>query len=224
MAVLQTDAIEERSEHFFGFEKFTRNLARRSRMTAIISVNFAHRFGDFSELAKTEESTLLAVDLAETGLLRDYRTSGGKIAGAAIAEPSGVQSNVLILGDGELGFRSANVIAVVPVIDAQVVRGAKAPTGLRKLYSRLLVFNICGQFKDLPGYSWRINETRELTRFAPQIIDCRLDTLVAFYLFDTWISLDIVNAIARQKIVVEFLLATEIHNCIGRFIELTNFS
>src|SRR5213076_3254484 len=93
MAVLQTGAIEERSEHFFGFEKFTRNLARRSRMTAIISVNFAHRFGDFRELAKTEESTLLAVDLAETGLLRDYRTSGGKIAGAAIAEPSGVQSN-----------------------------------------------------------------------------------------------------------------------------------
>ena len=74
MAVLQTGAIEERSEHFFGFEKFTRNLARRSRMTAIIAVNFAHRFGDFRELAKTEESTLLAVDLGETGLLRNYRT------------------------------------------------------------------------------------------------------------------------------------------------------
>jgi len=52
MAVLQTGAIEERSEHFVGFEKFTRNFARRSRMTAIISVNFAHRFGDFRELAK----------------------------------------------------------------------------------------------------------------------------------------------------------------------------
>src|SRR6266550_7818835 len=169
IAVLQTGAIEERSEHFFGFEKFTRNLARRSRMTAIISVNFAHRFGDFRELAKTEESTLLAVDLAETGLLRDYRTSGGKIAGAAIAKPSGVQSNVLILGDGELGFGSANVIAIIPVIDAQIVRGAKAPTGLRKLCSRLLVLNICGQLKCFPGYSRGINETHELTRFAPKI-------------------------------------------------------
>src|SRR5438045_5818140 len=163
MAVLQTGAIEERSEHFLGFEKFTRNRARRSRVTAIISVNFAHRFGDFRELAKPEESTLLAVDLGETGLLRDYRTSGGEIAGAAIAEPSGVQSNVLILGDGELGFGSANVIAIIPVIDAQIVRGAKAPTGLRKLCSRLLVLNICGQLKYFPGYSHGINQTQELT-------------------------------------------------------------
>src|SRR5438477_11103024 len=136
-------------------------------MTAIIAVNFANRLSDFRELAKTEQSGLLAVEFGETRLLRDHRPSGCQIAGAAIAEPSGVQSNVLILGDGELGFRSANVIAVIPVIDAQVVRGAKAPTGLRKLCSRLLVFNICGQFKCLPGYSWSINETRELTRFAP---------------------------------------------------------
>src|SRR4029077_7686220 len=169
MAVLQTGAIEERSEHVFGFEKLTRNLARRSRMTAIISVNFAHRFGDFRELAKTEESTLLAVDLGETGLLRNYRTSGGKIAGAAIAEPSGVQSNVLILGDGELSFGSANVIAIIPVIDAQIVWGAKAPTSLRKLCSRLLLLNICGQLKCFPGYFRGVNETHELTRFAPQI-------------------------------------------------------
>src|SRR5947207_3530502 len=97
MAVLQTGAIEERSEHFFGFEKFTRNLARRSRVTAIISVNFAHRFGDFRELEKTEESTLLAVDLAETGHLRNYRTSGGEIASSAIAETYVGQPNDIIL-------------------------------------------------------------------------------------------------------------------------------
>ena len=164
---LKADATEQRTEHFFGFEKFPRNLARRSRMTAIIAVNFPHRFGNFRKLAKTEESTLLAVDLGETGFLRDYRTSGGKIAGAAIAEPSGVQSNVLILRDRELGLGSTNIIAIIPVIDAQIVRGPKAPTGLRKLYSGLLVLNICGQLKRFTGYFRGINETHELTRFAP---------------------------------------------------------
>src|SRR5438045_8801543 len=93
IAVLQIGAIKQRSEHFFGFDKFTRNLARRSRMTAIISVYFAHRFGDFRELAKTEEYTLLAVDLAETGLLCYYLTSAGKLEAASMADPSRVTSN-----------------------------------------------------------------------------------------------------------------------------------
>ena len=58
---------------------------------------------------------------------------------------------------------------------------------------------------------------------SPQIIDCGLDTLVNLYLFNTWIALDIKNAIARQQIVVEFLRATDILNRIGRFIMLANF-
>ena len=59
---------------------------------------------------------------------------------------------------------------------------------------------------------------------SPQIIDCRLNSLIDLDLFNTWIALDIKNAIARQQIVVEFLRAADVQNGIGRFIKLTNFS
>src|SRR5207249_7129069 len=62
-----------------------------------------------------------------------------------------------------------NVVPIVPVFHTQIVRGAETPACLGKLCSRLLVFNICGQFKRLPGYFRSINETNELPRFAPQI-------------------------------------------------------
>src|SRR5438477_7041091 len=89
-AVLQTGTIEQRSKHLFGFEKFPRNLARHARVMAIIGINFADRFGDFGELTKAEEATLLAVDFCEAGFLRDHGPSGGQITSAAITEPAGV--------------------------------------------------------------------------------------------------------------------------------------
>src|SRR5947207_15323240 len=90
MVVLQTGAIEQRSKHFFGFEKFSRDCTRCARMTAIIGVNFANCFGDFGKFAKTEKPALLVVDFCEAGFLRDDGAPGGQIAGTAITEPAGV--------------------------------------------------------------------------------------------------------------------------------------
>src|SRR5438094_5265760 len=90
MVVLQTGAIEQRSKHFFGFEKFSRNLARHARVMTIIGINFADRLGDFRKSTKAEEATLLAVDFCEAGFLRDHGPSGGQITSAAITEPAGV--------------------------------------------------------------------------------------------------------------------------------------
>src|SRR5205807_10157475 len=57
----------------------------------------------------------------------------------------------------------------------------------------------------------------------PEIVDCRLNTLIDFYLFNAWIALDIKNSITREYIVIELLRATDIQNRIDRLIKLTNF-
>src|SRR5437588_8278754 len=58
---------------------------------------------------------------------------------------------------------------------------------------------------------------------SPEIVYCRLNTLIDLYLFNAWIALDVKNSIARQQIIIELLRATDIQNRIGRFIKLTNF-
>ena len=59
---------------------------------------------------------------------------------------------------------------------------------------------------------------------SPEIIDCRLNTLVDLYLFNTWIALYIEDAIAGEQIFIEFLRAANIQNRISRLIKLTDFS
>ena len=58
---------------------------------------------------------------------------------------------------------------------------------------------------------------------SPEIVYCRLNTLIDLYLFNAWIALDVKNSIARQQIIIELLRATDIQNRIGGFIKLTNF-
>src|SRR5437773_11073764 len=94
-AVLQTGAIEQRSKHPFGFEKFSRNLARHARVMAIIGINFADRFGDFRKSAKTKESALAAINLREPAFLRDHGPSDGQLTRAALTAPAGPSAHIL---------------------------------------------------------------------------------------------------------------------------------
>src|SRR5258708_3038418 len=66
-------------------------------------------------------------DVAEAGVLRYDRTSGGKIAGAALAEPAAAEADILVLGHGKLAARGAYVIAIGPGIGAELVRVGDAP-------------------------------------------------------------------------------------------------
>jgi len=48
--------------------------------------------------------------LREAGILDDNRATGGEITAAPVAKPAGIQPDVLVFGDGEFAFRTADVI------------------------------------------------------------------------------------------------------------------
>ena len=93
----------------------------------------------------------------ETGLLGDDGPAGGQVAGAPVAEPAGVQPDVLILGDGEFAFRSPDVIAIEPVIDAQIVRASGNASRCARNFARVVVVLDVG--RELEGFA-RISSAR----------------------------------------------------------------
>ena len=103
-AKLHASAIEKTAKHFFGFEDFSRDHARPPRVMRIIAINFAHRLRYFRNLPEPEEASPITIGFAEPGFLCDDRSTGGEVTGAAITEPSGIQSHVLIFRDRKLGL------------------------------------------------------------------------------------------------------------------------
>ena len=57
----------------------------------------------------------------------------------------------------------------------------------------------------------------------PEIFDCRFHPLVDLDLFNTGIALDVKNAIGNKQIVIEFLRAANIQDCISVSIKLPIF-
>src|SRR5206468_3853369 len=56
-----------------------------------------------------------------------------------------------------------------------------------------------------------------------QIFDCRLYAFIDLDLFNAGIALDVKNAIGNEQVVVEFLGATDVQDCICIAIELPDF-
>jgi hypothetical protein len=57
----------------------------------------------------------------------------------------------------------------------------------------------------------------------PQIFDCRFHTFVDLDLLNAGVALDVKNAIGNEQVVVEFLRATNVQDCVRIAIELPNF-
>src|SRR5262245_6172427 len=119
---LDSGPVENGFQNLFGFEDFTRNVPSCARMFRVVGIDSLHGVGDFVHGSKRQESVLAGVIFRETGFLRDDRTAGCQIARAAVAEPASVESDILILGNGELPFGTLDIIAVEPVIDAHLKR------------------------------------------------------------------------------------------------------
>src|SRR5438874_13770216 len=109
------------SDDLFRLENFACQLPCGARMARIIAIDLFHCAGHLGQGIEREQSAA-AVMAGESGLLNDYRPAGGEVAAAAITEPSGIQTNVLILGDGELAFRSPDVMSLERVVGAQHMR------------------------------------------------------------------------------------------------------
>jgi len=90
MPVLQTSAIEQRCDNFFGFKNFLRYRTSYPRVTTIIGVNFPHCFFDIRKFSKTEEPASIAIEFREAGFLGNHRPARSQITGTTITEPAGV--------------------------------------------------------------------------------------------------------------------------------------
>ena len=107
---------------------------------------------------------------SETGLLRDHGTAGRKVAGGAVAEPTCVQTDVLVLRAGELSPGVADVVAVAVPIDTQVVRQDELPVVLLKERPFLLLLDVGRHLERLPGALRRLHESEKLQRLAPEVV------------------------------------------------------
>ena len=101
-------------------------------MCPVVRIDSFHRIGDFLYRSKRQESLFSAVIFSEAGVLRDHRAAGGKIAGAAVAEPAGREPHIVILGDRELALGMADEVAVGPGIARNVDRVDEVPGRCRR--------------------------------------------------------------------------------------------
>src|ERR1700675_3340845 len=112
---------------------------------------------------------MATVIFCETGFLGNDRTSGGEVTGAPIAEPTGVEPDVLIFCDCELAFRLLDIIAVEPVIDAHLHRRSESPTVALEFLPRFSVLNVCCELESFTGFFRRAHKTQKFPRLAPEI-------------------------------------------------------
>src|ERR1700738_3192039 len=138
-------------------------------MFGVIGVDHLHRIDNFVERAEGEQTAVVTVVFGEASLLNDDRTAGREVATAPIAEPSGVEPHVLIFRHRKFAFRSTDVIAVKPVIDAQLKRRGEAPAVAFKFFSCWSIFDVGRKLKSFSCFFWRGDKAQELAGFTPEI-------------------------------------------------------
>src|SRR6202035_380995 len=114
-------------KHLFRFEEFAGNVVSSRGMFRVIGVDSLYGVGDFPVGSKGQKTCFPAVNFTETCFLNDHWPPCREITGAPVAKPAGVESDVLVLGHGELAFGTLDVIAVKPVIDAHLQRATESP-------------------------------------------------------------------------------------------------
>src|ERR1700720_737097 len=101
-------------------------------------------------------------DSREAGFLNDDRATGGEVATAPVAEPPGIESDVLILRNGKLAFRAPDVIAVKLVIGAEIVGSAETPAVAQEFFSRPVVLDVGRELEGFAGFFRSGDEADEL--------------------------------------------------------------
>src|SRR5262249_25897133 len=118
---------------------------------------------------EAEQALSRREELAEARLLRQDRAAGGQVAGAAIAEPAGPEANVLVLGDGELASRAAQVVAIRLEVSGEA-RGAPDAPPMRTQPRRVVaVQGGRGQLERLGRPEREVEKLQELVVLAPGV-------------------------------------------------------
>src|SRR5262249_15604245 len=101
--------------------------------------------------------------------VREDWTTWCQVTRDAVAEPTGIEADVLVLGNGELAFGALDVIAVEPVIDAHLQRRSQAPTVLLKFSARFCIVDVGCHLECFAGFFWRGDEPEKFAGLTPEI-------------------------------------------------------
>src|SRR4051812_22649439 len=169
-ALLNAGPFEKGPQYLFRLEKLAGNLARRQRMAGVIGIDTFDGFSDFVGRFERDQTVATAPEkVRETGFLDNDGPPGSEVTAAPVAEPTGVEPNVLVLRNRELAFGTPDVVAVKAVVRAKIVRRAKSPAVFNELFAGCFVLDVGCELECFPRVPWRGHEVKELARFAPQI-------------------------------------------------------
>src|SRR5215475_5335200 len=157
-AGLQSCALHQTAHYFFRCEILRGDFARRAAIAFVIAFDRVHRRQDVFHRSEAEESLARRQRLAEAGLLSDHRAAGGQVTGAAVAEPAGTGTNVLVARDGELSARALDIAPVAIDVFRYLHRMRLAPAVLAEQSLYFLVH---------PGgqLEWRFTAARQVEEF-----------------------------------------------------------
>src|SRR5437899_2779935 len=87
---------------------------RRLAVSFVVGVDPFDGIGGLTEAVEREQSVAGRERYTESGVLRHHRLAAREIAGVTLTEPAAAQSDVLVLGNGELSARCSDEIGVRP--------------------------------------------------------------------------------------------------------------
>src|SRR5215831_1149136 len=123
----QSYATEHIAQNTLSSEILLCNATRGMRLPLIVVRHRSDGRQRFVFRLESEETCPSGNDIAESCILRDHWPASGEITGAAVAKPATAQTDVLILGNGELAAGGTDVLTVSTGL-RQTQRGHHTPT------------------------------------------------------------------------------------------------
>src|SRR5262249_21122251 len=115
----------------------------------IIGIDRFDSGNEFFHCGEREQAFAGGINVAEASFLIDYRPSGGKITGAAVAEPSAPKTNVLVLGDSEFPARLEDILAIKISVIGEATGIGHSPSFLHEHPAVIVIDAGQRQFKRL---------------------------------------------------------------------------
>src|SRR5207253_7060279 len=155
--------------HDLGLEVLLGNRQSCPGVSWVVGIDRLNRRLDVVQRRECKQTLSRRKHVSEPGVLGDHRPARRQIGRASIAEPSGSEPYVLILGNRELASRSADVVP----IGAGVAREGKGVSHVPAvLFEQRAVLRGCprkSQFEGLPGPRRELEKLQEFLVLAPAV-------------------------------------------------------
>src|SRR6266481_6051854 len=104
--------LDEIGEDTFRRKVFLRDFAGRPGVRRVVGIDAVDRIDDLLQIRESEQPAARGEDVAEAGVLSDYRPTGGQVLGAPLAEPAAAEAHVLVLGHCKFATGPGDVLAI----------------------------------------------------------------------------------------------------------------